>query len=205
MPVREDISALLDTADRVLVGITGPPGAGKTTLARTLVDDFSSTPGADAVGYVPMDGFHLSNAVLDRLGRRDRKGAPDTFDAAGFVAVLARIADGEETVYVPDFDHTVGEPIAASLLVPTTSRLVIVEGNYLGLDQPGWDGVRPLLHRLVYVDADAEVRRERLLKRHIAARKTAAEARAWIETVDEANAGLIAGTRSLADVVVDGL
>ncbi len=197
-----DVAALLETADRVMVGIAGPPGAGKTTLARTLVHEFSTTLGTDAVGYVPMDGFHLSNAVLERLGRRDRKGAHDTFDAVGFVATLARIAHGE-TVFVPDFDHTTGEPIAASLIVPATARLVVVEGNYLGLDQPGWRDVRPLLHRLIYVDADDAVRRERLRQRHMAAGKTDAEARAWIEAVDQPNAELIDTTRARADTIVD--
>ncbi len=197
-----DVAALLETADRVMVGIAGPPGAGKTTLARTLVHEFSTTLGADAVGYVPMDGFHLSNAVLERLGRRDRKGAHDTFDAVGFVATLARIAYGE-TVFVPDFDHTNGEPIAASLIVPATARLVVVEGNYLGLDQPGWRDVRPLLRRLIYVDADDAVRRERLRQRHMAAGKTDADARAWIEAVDQPNAELIDTTRARADTIVD--
>ncbi|MHC3002404.1 nucleoside/nucleotide kinase family protein [Gordonia metallireducens] len=203
MPAHDDVAALLGAgAARIVVGITGPPGAGKTTLARSVVDDFTSTLGPDAVGYVPMDGYHLSNAILDRLGRRDRKGAPDTFDVAGFVATLRRIADGCDTVYAPDFDHATGEPIAASLTVPATARLVVVEGNYLGLDQPGWRDVCPLLDRLIYVDADDATRRERLLRRHIEAGKSEAEARAWIATVDAPNAELIATTRSRADTII---
>ncbi|MET9198918.1 nucleoside/nucleotide kinase family protein [Gordonia sp. NPDC003585] len=187
---------------RIIVGFTGPPGAGKTTMAGRVATLLARRLGPDAVGYLPMDGFHLSNAVLERLGRRDRKGAPDTFDVHGFVATLRRITDADTVVYVPGFDHAAGEPIAAQLVIPSDAQVVVTEGNYLGLDA-GWAAVRPLLALLYYVDAPDEVRTARLLKRHVAAGKTPEQSRAWIDDADRPNATMIAATRDRADAVID--
>ncbi|MGY4712250.1 nucleoside/nucleotide kinase family protein [Mycolicibacterium sp. CBM1] len=194
-----ELSGWLDAEPgRLVVGLTGPPGAGKSTLAQALVDAVSGA------SYLPMDGFHLSNAMLDRLGRRDRKGAADTFDAAGYAATLRRVVDdyGRRDVYVPAFDRGLDEPVAAGHVVPAGSRLVVTEGNYLAFPEGEWAGVRPLLDRLYYVDCPAPVRRDRLVRRHIDGGRSASAAAAWAETVDERNAQLIAATRQFCDVVL---
>jgi pantothenate kinase len=193
--VADDIAALLGGGvTRALVGITGPPGAGKSTFADALT-------GRVGAALVPMDGFHLSNAQLDRLGRRDRKGAVDTFDVDGYVALLERIgATGRSAeVFVPGFDRALDEPVAATHVVPAATRSVVTEGNYLGLDAPGWKAVRPLLHRLYYLDAAAGVRRERLVARHVAGGRSPADAQAWADGVDEPNATVIAASRRVCD------
>ena len=196
-----DITAVLeDTPGRVVVGITGPPGAGKSTLAIALAASF------DGVSYLPMDGFHLSNAVLDRLGRRDHKGAVDTFDAAGYVTALERVRSDyrRRDVYVPAFDRRLDEPVAAGHVVAADSPLVITEGNYLGLPDGEWASVRGLLDRLYYVDCPAHVRRQRLVTRHIEGGRAPEAAAAWAEEVDEPNARLIATTRQFCDEVLEG-
>jgi pantothenate kinase len=193
-----DVTAVLDdTPGRVVVGITGPPGAGKSTLAIALAASF------DGASYLPMDGFHLSNAVLERRGRRDRKGAVDTFDAAGYVTALERVRSEyrRREVYVPAFDRALDEPVAAGHAVPADSRLVITEGNYLGLPDGEWAVVRELLDRLYYVDCPAGVRRERLVARHIEGGRTPQAAAAYADEVDEPNARLVATTRQFCDVV----
>jgi pantothenate kinase len=197
--VGADIRALLDGgAPRVVIGVTGPPGAGKSTFATALVAEFGS-----AAAYLPMDGFHLSNAQLDRLGRRDRKGAIDTFDVDGYVATLRRTANafGENDVYVPDFDRRLDEPVAAGLVVPAAAQVVVTEGNYLGYG--GWAPVRELLALLYYIDCPTAVRRERLIRRHTAGGRSAADAAAWVDTVDEPNARLIATSRAGCDRVFE--
>ncbi|HTY29261.1 MAG TPA: nucleoside/nucleotide kinase family protein [Mycobacterium sp.] len=193
------VTAVLDAAaGRVVVGITGPPGAGKSTLALGLAGL------VDGSSYLPMDGFHLSNAALDRLGRRDRKGASDTFDAAGYIAALRRVhaEHGTRDVYVPAFDRRLDEPVAAAHVIPAGSRLVITEGNYLGVPDGEWAPVRGLLDRLYYVDCPVAVRRERLVARHIEGGRTPQAAAAWAEEVDEVNARLIETTRQYCDGVV---
>jgi pantothenate kinase len=196
--VGEDIDTLLQHSPRVIVGVTGPPGAGKSHFAAALV----SALGSDVAAYLPMDGFHLSNAQLDRLDRRNRKGAVDTFDSAGYLTTLDRVARGGE-VYVPDFDRRLDEPVAAGGVVRAEARVVVTEGNYLGLGTDGWGQVRSLLHRLYYVDCPPELRRERLIQRHMAGGGSLPDAQAWVETVDEPNARLIATTRGVCDRVFD--
>jgi pantothenate kinase len=147
---------------------------------------------------VPMDGFHLAQAELVRLGRRDRMGAPDTFDAAGFAALLRRLRSDEEVVYAPEFRREIEEPIAGAIAIPRAVSLVVTEGNYLLL----WPEVRPLLDECWYVETDEELRVQRLIQRHIEFGKTPEYARAWVMRSDERNAELVARTAERADALV---
>ncbi|MEE6297373.1 nucleoside/nucleotide kinase family protein [Georgenia wangjunii] len=166
----------LTTGPRRILGIAGAPGSGKSTLTDALVSAL-----APAAVLVPMDGFHLANAELERLGRRDRKGAPDTFDAAGYVALLTRLraADGE-AVYAPIFDRDLEEAIAGAVPVPPQTPLVVTEGNYLLLEDEPWARVRDLLDEAWFVEVDDELRVERLIRRHVEHGKTPAAAREWV-------------------------
>nr|MBP8272303.1 nucleoside/nucleotide kinase family protein [Sphaerotilus sp.] len=153
---------------------------------------------------VPMDGYHLANVELARLGRAARKGAPDTFDSAGFVSLLRRLRDqpADETVLAPEFRREIEEPVAGAIPVFPETRLVIVEGNYLLLDDPhlgAWGQVKALLDEAWYVDVDPALRLERLVARHVQFGRSPEAARAWVESTDEPNARLIEGTRARAD------
>ncbi|MCX4748958.1 nucleoside/nucleotide kinase family protein [Kitasatospora sp. NBC_01287] len=152
---------------RMLLGLTGAPAAGKSSLARHLVAEVNRALGQGTAAYVPMDGFHLSNAQLDRLDLRRRKGAPATFDVRGYLSLLERlVADRFHDIYVPDFDRSLDEPVAARHLVSPGTRLVVTEGNYLAADAPGWAQVRSLLGELWYLEAEDRVRTDRLVRRH---------------------------------------
>ncbi|WP_159620062.1 nucleoside/nucleotide kinase family protein [Arthrobacter zhaoguopingii] len=184
---------------RVLLGITGAPGAGKSTLARALVD---AEPGRR--GYVPMDGFHFADQELVRQGLRDLKGAPETFDAYGYAALLARLrCRPAHTVYAPAFERDLEQPLANALPVPPGLPLLITEGNYLLLDAPGWREVHGQLSEVWFVDVDPPLRVQRLIDRHVRFGKSEDAARAWVEQVDERNARLIDATRAAADRVID--
>ena len=194
--------ALLTSSARVVLGVTGPPGAGKSTLAELLLARLRDSLGPDTVGHLPMDGFHLADVQLDRLGRRDRKGAPDTFDVDGYVAALERLhAQPDRTIFAPGFERDLEQPIAAATVIPPSARLVLTEGNYLLLPDGGWEHVRPLLAEVWFVDVDDDLRRARLVQRHEEFGKSPDEARAWVERSDEANASLVTATRDAADVV----
>jgi pantothenate kinase len=183
---------------RRILGLAGAPGSGKSTLADRLVRALSP-----AAVLVPMDGFHLAEAELRRLGRRDRKGAPDTFDAAGYVALLRRLREaGPDPVYAPVFDRHLEEAVAGSVRVGPETPLVVTEGNYLLLDQGPWAAVRPLLDEVWFVEVDDGLRLERLIRRHVAHGHAPAAARAWALGPDGANARLVAGTRARADLVL---
>ncbi|MEQ4303284.1 nucleoside/nucleotide kinase family protein [Plantactinospora sp. B6F1] len=189
--------ALASTGPRRLLGITGAPAAGKSTLAGLLV-----TALGGVAELVPMDGFHLAEAELRRLGRHARKGAPDTFDAAGFVALLRRLRAGTETVYAPEFRRELEEPIAGAIPVPPSVPLVVVEGNYLLVPDPPWGEVRDLLDEVWFLDLDETERLHRLTERHLAFGREPLEAAARARGTDQRNAELIAGTIDRADLVV---
>jgi pantothenate kinase len=191
--------ALADrTGGRVIVGIAGAPGAGKSTIAAAVADELG--PAAVAV---PMDGFHYPTAVLRELGRASRKGAPDTFDVDGYVALLERLRrEHDRTVHAPGFDRVLDEPVPGQLAVPAAARIVITEGNYLLLPSPGWDRVRRLLDEVWYVRVEESVRLERLIERHRRFGKDEAAARAWATGPDEANARLIEAAQGAADLII---
>jgi len=191
-------AALADVGPRRVLGIVGAPGAGKSTLAARIVEGVGPS-----AALVPMDGYHLAEAELHRLGRHERKGAIDTFDAAGYVSMLGRLAaGGPETVYAPAFHRDIEEPIAGSIPVPPEVRLVVTEGNYLLVPDEPWSGVRLLLDEVWYLDLDEQERLRRLVDRHMAYGRSRAEAKARSYGSDQVNAELIATTRSRADLVV---
>jgi len=189
---------------RVILGLAGPPGAGKSTLAAAIVTHGRALRGDDWAALAPMDGYHLSNAQLERLGLADRKGAPETFEADGYAAMLARIAaDDGRDIYVPEYDRVVHhEPIAARLLVPPAARLVVTEGNYLGLDVPRWRAARRYLERLWYVEAGDELRESRLLERQLAGGREESAARDWVTRSDRRNGELVKASKASADLVI---
>ena len=209
---------------RVVIGITGSPGAGKTALAQLVVDELNGGPRADegavtdvepsdsraeavAVAvHLPMDGFHLANATLDRLGLRERKGAIETFDGWGFVALLERVRrEVDHVVYAPAFERHVDEPVAGEITIGPSARFVVVEGNYLLADAEPWARVRGLLDEAWFCDTDDDERMSRLVRRHTAFGRSPAAARAWATEVDGVNARGIEPSRDRADLVVSGV
>ncbi|MFD9585503.1 MULTISPECIES: nucleoside/nucleotide kinase family protein [unclassified Streptomyces] len=200
----ERAASLVRPGRRALLGIAGGPGSGKSTLAERLVRGLDAR-GAFGVAHVPMDGFHLADAELDRLGRRDRKGAPDTFDAAGYAALLCRLrADEEEgLVYAPGFDRVLEQPLAGAVPVPRSARLIVTEGNYLLLRDRAWARSSRQLDEVWFCDLEDAERVRRLVARHEEFGKDHDTAVAWVLGPDQRNAELIAATRDRADLIVD--
>ena len=182
--------------DRFIVGVAGPPGAGKSTIA----DAVAKAIGAGA-RVVPMDGFHYDNAVLDKLGLRARKGAPETFDALGFVHLLRRLRSGGDAA-IPVFDRDADLARAGADLVTAADKYLIVEGNYLLLDEAPWRDLAPLFDLTIFIDvAEAELDR-RLVARWDHHGKTPAEARHWIDSNDMPNIRRVTQGSRRADIVI---
>lgn len=208
---REDLtSRVLDLhaahgGERVIIGIAGSPGSGKSTLAHTLVESLNTTDQHPAV-HVPMDGFHLSNSTLDHLGFRGAKGALHTFDGWGFIALLRRLR--EETsnvVYAPSFHREVDEGVAGDIAIHPTHTIVVVEGNYLLVDEQPWHIARHVLTDSWFCHTPDDERFSRLVSRHTLFGKTPEAARTWVTEVDNKNAELIEKTRQYANVIVSGI
>jgi pantothenate kinase len=198
-PDGRELAGLLPVvAGRTVLGVAGAPGSGKSTLALAL----SALVARSAV--VPLDGFHLADVELTRRGLLDRKGAPETFDAWGYAALLARVRSRpDHVVMAPAFERDLEQPLAGAIPVLPEVDLVVTEGNYLLLDVPEWRAARAAIDVVWHVVVDDDVRRARLVARHVAFGKSPAAAREWVERVDEPNAVLVEAARPHADLVLD--
>jgi pantothenate kinase len=195
---QQRIEELLQCGKRSILGLVGAPGAGKSTLAQALV-----TQWPNAIQIVPMDGFHLANIELERLGRKQRKGAPDTFDAFGFIALLKRLRtqDPNEVVYAPSYERKLEESVAGAIAVQPTTPLIVVEGNYLLLSDSPWNQVQALLDETWFVDVPQDLRVSRLMQRHQQFGRNVKDAAYWVQHTDEPNARRIEAERARADVM----
>lgn len=190
----------------VVIGVVGAPGAGKTTLVESLIRELNKDapePESQEFAHVPMDGFHLSDQELTRLGTLKRKGAPETFDVHGYAALLQRLrSERDAVVYAPGFERTLEQPIAGVIPVFPSATTILTEGNYLLLDTPEWRKVRNQCTEIWYCEQDDSLRIQRLIQRHVEFGKSPSEAEAWVSSVDEKNAQLIRATRTDADLII---
>jgi pantothenate kinase len=196
----EQIQSLLDSqSNRTLIGIVGKPGAGKSTVVEQIEKKYSS----EEVSIIPMDGFHLSNEELISLGRRDRKGAPDTFDVSRFISLIKKVKQEPQVDHkFPIFHREIEASVNDEGVVSKESKVVVIEGNYLFSEEHNWNGLFLLLDHTWFIEIDDEVRIERLIARHIRYGKTPVEAENWSRGSDEANARFIELTAHRASNII---
>ena len=197
----EQIKTLLEgSSPRTIIGIVGKPGAGKSTVVAEIQNQFESND----VAIIPMDGYHLSNEELIELGRRNRKGAPDSFDVSAFVSLLRSVRNEINKNHTfPIFHREIEASKEGEGLVPAGAKVVVVEGNYLFSQEYGWHEVFPLLDQSWFISIDDEIRMRRLIARHIAYGKTAQEAEEWSLGSDEMNARFIEKSANRAEKVIN--
>lgn len=184
---------------RIIVGICGAPGAGKSWVA----DGIARTLGSELAVVVPFDGFHLSTDVIADTPLMARRGAVDTFDLDSYKCLIARLRErDEEVVYAPKFKRGLEEPIGSAIAVPRHVPIVITEGNYLLIPHPTLRAVRELLDEVWYLDTPPDVRLPQLVARHVAFGKNVTDAQEWAHGSDQRNAEEIEATRQWADRII---
>lgn len=197
----DDLRRLSHT-ERLILGIVGYPGAGKSTLAHALESEINSLLGIGSCTVVPMDGYHYSNEKLAELNLLPLKGIPSTFDSAAFISLLKRLRDKSQTTFAPKFDRSIEASIENAIEVLPTHHLLIVEGNYLLLDEPPWNQARELLDHVWFLNTDFDAIYPRLVDRHMLGGKTEEEARVKVESTDMPNARLIEKSKCNANRIV---
>lgn len=188
---------------RVILGIAGPPGSGKSTLARAVVALLAEVEPPVTAVHVPQDGFHLPNAQLDRVGLRDRKGTPETFNAGAFAHLLRSLRTSPDADAVaPDYDRTIHDPVPGRIAVPASARVIIADGLYVAHDEGEWARVRQSLDVVWWLDVPWRLARERLIARHMEGGRAPDDAAAWADRVDAMTTALVASGRERADAVL---
>lgn len=182
--------------ERILVAVAGPPGSGKSTLAENLAERLGPS-----AAVLPMDGFHLDNATLRQMDLFDRKGAPETFDASGFVALVRELRSNKDLFY-PTFDREADSTVPRGGQIGKQTNVVVVEGNYLLLDNPPWSELADLFDLTVSIDVDRDVLETRLIKRWLDHGLSEADAEARALSNDMRNVEFVTNNSRASDFVI---